>query len=217
MSLLEPRPPHLPPSLPRGLCCPAAANRRPRCCLPHLPHASRHHPCCCPSLPGAHSSATSHGAAFLPCLPVTIAGQPLEVHSKQSLDPRRCLLCRIVATHNNVVIAASQPLSPVVVALAEPRCPLLLFPAASIAAKPSSAAALISSSSSPPDNRCHLPLQPQPPSSVVPTPCFLYRYTHRNLLLGPPSSLIAACHCWRSSRHHYLLPCCCYPCYHSRF
>ncbi|RZR84611.1 hypothetical protein BHM03_00011464 [Ensete ventricosum] len=180
-----------------GLYCPAAANRRPRCCLPH---ASRR-----PSLPVARSSAAPHGAAFLSCLPATVAGQPLAVHSQRSLDPCCCLLCRSIAAHSNVVVAASQPRSPAAAALAGPRCPLLLFPAASTAAKPSSAAALISSSSSPPDSRCHLPSQPQPPPSAVPAPCFLCRCSRHNLLLN------------RCLLLPTLLPCCCCPRCRSRF
>ncbi|RWV95881.1 hypothetical protein GW17_00041448 [Ensete ventricosum] len=72
------------------------------------------------------------------------------------------------------------------------RC-LLLFPTASaatkpffIAVKPSSTVALISSSLSLSVNRCHLLSQLQPPPSVVPAPCFLYRC---NLLLGHRGTL----------------------------
>ncbi|RWW67826.1 hypothetical protein BHE74_00024704 [Ensete ventricosum] len=189
-----------------GLCCPTVANRRPCCYLPHLPHISRRHPCYHPSLPAACSFAAPHGAAFLPCLPATVVNQSLTVHSQQSLDPHRCLLYRSIAAHNNVVAVASQSCSPAVVVLVGP-----LFPTASTAAKPSFAAALISSSSSPLDSRCHLPRSHSRPPLQWPHLAF------SAVAVVVTSSLITACYCRCSSRHHCLLPCHYCPHYRSRF
>ncbi|RZS24530.1 hypothetical protein BHM03_00057607, partial [Ensete ventricosum] len=72
--------------------------------------------------------------------------------------------------------------------LAEPRCPLLLFLAASTAAKPSSIATLISSSSSPLDSHYHLPSQPQPPPSVAPAPCSAVAATATSSSVVPSSA-----------------------------
>ncbi|RZS22210.1 hypothetical protein BHM03_00054938 [Ensete ventricosum] len=70
-----------------------------------------------PIAPVARSSTAPHDAAFLPCLPAIVAGQPLAMYSQWSLDLLCCLLCRSVVAHNNVVVVASQPHSPAATAL----------------------------------------------------------------------------------------------------